>query len=107
MFIVNNEYWRIQFAPWGSQVLIRPNGELALGMCDSNTHTIYIADWLDSDTTRRVLCHEVTHAAMFSYGIRLTYDEEELVADIISTFGEEIISITNRVFHALKERFAA
>ena len=51
---------------------------------------------------KKVLCHEITHAAMFSYNIFLTLDQEELLADLIATYGEEIITITNRVFAKLK-----
>lgn len=40
----------------------------------------------------KVLCHELTHAAMFSYNINLTADQEELVADVIATYGTEIIT---------------
>ena len=38
-----------------------------LGCCDNNTKTIYIADGLSEDKFYKVLGHEVTHAAMFSY----------------------------------------
>ena len=38
---------------------------------------------------------------MFSYNIDLTIEQEELVADLISTYGEEIINVTNRIFTKL------
>ena len=44
----------------------------------------------------------MTHAAMFSYGVKLTYDQEELLADIISTYGKEIVMVTNKVFKKIK-----
>lgn len=47
---------------------------------------------------------KVTHAAMFSYGIDLSIEQEELFADLIATYGEEIIDITNALFKSLKER---
>ena len=47
---------------------------------------------------RKVLCHEVTHAAMFSYNVILDINQEELVADLIATYGSEIIAVTNRIF---------
>lgn len=52
---------------------------------------------------KRVLCHEITHAAMFSYKIELTIEQEELLADLIATYGQEIIDITNSIFNRLKE----
>lgn len=51
---------------------------------------------------KRVLCHEITHAAMFSYNVELTYEQEELLADLLATYGSEIISITNEIFKKLK-----
>ena len=42
---------------------------------------------------------------MFSYGVELTLEQEELLADLIATYGQEIISITNLLFKKLKERY--
>ena len=47
---------------------------------------------------KKVLCHEVTHAAMFSYHVTLDVAQEELIADLIATYGSEIIAVTNRIF---------
>lgn len=35
---------------------------------------------------------------MFSYNIDLSVEQEEIIADLISTYGEEIIYITNKIF---------
>lgn len=51
---------------------------------------------------KKVLCHEIVHAAMFSYNVDLTLEQEELVADLIATYGEEIIDITNQMFKKIK-----
>ena len=51
---------------------------------------------------KKVLCHEIVHAAMFSYGVSLSLDQEEIIADIIATYGEEIINVTNKVFKKLR-----
>ena len=53
---------------------------------------------------KKVLCHELTHAAMFSYNVELSLEQEELLADIIATYGEEIIQITNTLFYKIKGR---
>ena len=57
---------------------------------------------LDEQMLWKVLCHEITHAAMFSYNILLTIDQEELLADLVATYGYEIIEITNKVFSKIK-----
>ena len=71
-------------------------------MCDNLTKTIYLSQTLSNKLLKKVLCHELVHAAMFSYDILLTIDQEELIADIIATYGEEIINITNKVFKKLR-----
>ena len=85
-------------------VLKRPDGVFAVGVCDDPSKTIYISDNLDIDFTKKVLAHEITHAAMFSYDVYLTYEQEELVADLVATFGEEIIDITNFIFNQIRGR---
>lgn len=39
---------------------------------------------------------------MFSYNVNLTVDQEELLADLVATYGYEIIYITNEIFRKLK-----
>lgn len=41
---------------------------------------------------------------MFSYNVDLTLDQEELLADLIATYGQEIIEITNKMFQKIKQR---
>jgi len=51
---------------------------------------------------RKVLCHELTHAAMYSYDVAIPDPEEEMLADLVSTYGDEIISLTNMVSNKMK-----
>ena len=51
---------------------------------------------------KKVLCHELTHAAMFSYNVELSLQQEELLADLIATYGQEIVFKTNKLFNRLK-----
>jgi hypothetical protein len=41
------------------------------------------------------------HASMFAYDVILSFEEEELIAEIISIFGEEIIDITDIMFNKI------
>ena len=102
MFTINNIVWLLKFAPDYDSMLRRSDGSFAAGMCDNNTQTIYIDENLHGARLKKVLCHELSHAAMFSYGVDLTLEQEEIVADLIATYGEEIIHITNQLFHKLK-----
>ena len=103
MFIINNIYWKLAFVPPDFPLLQRVNGDFTIGACDNLTRTIYINQMLEGALLRKVLCHEITHAAMFSYNVDLSIEQEELIADLISTYGDEIIYITNKIFNKLNE----
>ena len=103
-FLINGQIWHLSIVPPTFPKLLTSSGNFTLGSCDNNTKTIYIADGLSDFKFRKVLCHELTHAAMFSYDVELTLDQEELLADIISTYGYEIVYITNKVFRKIKNR---
>ena len=47
---------------------------------------------------KKVLAHEITHAAMFSYGIEMSLEQEELFADLTASYGREIVCNTNLFF---------
>ena len=103
-FVINGLGWRVRIVPPTYPMLLTDKNTFTLGCCDNNTHTIYIADGLNESKFYKVLGHEMTHAAMFSYEVSLTYDQEELLADIISTYGKEIILVTNKVFRKIKNQ---
>ena len=98
MFKINGVDWEIKFASPNHPKLRRVNGSYALGSCDNSDKTIYINETVPLNKLKKVLCHEVTHAAMFSYHVELDLNQEELIADLIATYGPEIIGITNKIF---------
>ena len=102
MFLINNIYWKLAFVSPDFPLLQRESGEYSIGACDNLTRTIYINETLRDKLHKKVLCHEITHAAMFSYNVSLTPEQEELIADLISTYGEQIIYITNKIFTKLE-----
>lgn len=104
MFTINNETWDIALVAPEHPMLQRSDGSFTIGVCDDNKKVIFINDTLDNVLFKKVLCHELTHAAMFSYDVNLGIDEEEILADIIATYGEEIISITNMLFERIRGR---
>lgn len=102
MFNINGETWRIVFvSPYHPQ-LMRSDGSLTIGCCNDDTKTIYLDETLDAYMIKKVLTHEITHAAMFSYNVDLCPQQEELVAMLIDTYGHEIINTTNQFFNRLK-----
>lgn len=104
MFSINGIEWRLEFVLHDSDLLIRSDRSKTIGVTDNLTKTIYIDETLRGDLLKKVLCHELTHAAIFSYGVELDLMQEELLADLIATYGQEIISITNKIFERIKGR---
>ena len=101
MFLINNIYWKLTIVPPDFPLLRRMSGEYTVGACDNLTRTIYLSETLSGNFLKKVLCHEITHAAMFSYNVSLTIEQEEIIADIISTYGDQIVYVTNKVFNKL------
>ena len=103
MFNINGEDWRVLLVSPNHPSLLKSDGFYTIGVCDDNTKTIYINETLNDKYFKKVLCHEITHAAMFSYNIELNLEQEELLADLIATYGQEIIHITNLLFKRIQE----
>lgn len=104
-FIINGILWQVKQVPPTYPMLMTSSGNFTLGCCDNADKVIYIAKGLGWQKFKKVLCHEITHAAMFSYGIKLTIDQEELIADILSTYGDDVITVTNRVFKKIRDGY--
>ena len=102
MFNINGVEWQIAKTSFNHPKLFRSNGTLSIGACDHLTKTIYLNENLSGNKLKKVLCHEIVHAAMFSYNVDLTIEQEELVADLIATYGEEIIEVTNKIFKKIR-----
>ena len=103
MYKINGITWYMIRVRSDSHMLMRSDGSITVGMCDRETQTIYVSDALHGRFLRKVLLHEICHSAMFSYGIDMSVDQEELFCDLLSTYGDEIIAITDGVFKALSE----
>lgn len=104
MIKINGEEWGVLLVSPFHPELQRSDGEYTLGCCNDSTKTIYINETVNDFYLKKVLCHELTHAAMFSYDVYLSYDQEEIVADLIATYGQEIVDMTNVIFTRIKER---
>lgn len=104
MITINGEKWEVLLVSPIHPSLRRSDGAYTLGCCDDNDKTIYITNDIKDIYLKKVLCHELTHAAMFSYDVNLSYEQEELVADIIATYGAEIVHMANEIFIRLKEQ---
>ena len=99
---INGENWEILLVSPFDPLLHMRDHYYAIGVCDDNAKIIAINNELNDFYLKKVLCHELAHAAMFSYNVNLTHTQEELVADLIATYGQEIINNTNIVFQRIK-----
>lgn len=102
--LINGVVWAVIFVDPYDSNMYRSDGSLTIGMCDSRTRTIYLNNRLQGLMLKKVLCHELVHASMFSYSVYLTSDQEELVADLLATYGEEIVDKTNLIFSKLQKK---
>ena len=101
MFQINGETWFIKFVRPDCLIFRMPNDKYTIGVCEDKTKTIYLSNRLRGNLLKKVLCHELVHAAMFSYNVELDLEQEELLANLIATYGEEIIQKTNEIFRRL------
>lgn len=102
MFTINGERWWVVLVDPFDPALIMPNGDYAVGACNDSAKTIFISNLLHGEDFEKVLCHEIVHAAMFAYDVILDIAEEELLAEIVATFGEEIIDLTDVMFERIR-----
>ena len=86
----------------GHPALCRSRGDCSIGCCDDNAKCIYICDTLTKEMIRKVLYHELTHAAMFSYNVDLSYEQEEMLADMLATYGHEILYKANEIISRIE-----
>lgn len=107
LFEINGIKWELYFVDSMSEKLIREDESRTVGMTELDTNSVYIANNLSPEFEWKVICHEVVHCAMFSYNIYLTVQEEELIADLIATYGREIIEIADKIFSRLHRRWTA
>ena len=103
MYQINGKTWYIRLVQSNSPMLMRSDGSYTVGMCDRETQTIYISNLLKGKFLRKVLIHEICHSAMFSYGIDMSVEQEEMFCDLLATYGDEIIGIVDSMFKTLSE----
>lgn len=104
MLELNNVVWRVREVSPRHPALKNSDSSYTLGSCDNSNHTIYISEGLTDKKFKKVLCHEIVHAAMFSYDVKLSLMEEEYVADLIANYGGEILRKANQIFSDIRKR---
>ena len=100
--IINGVRWRVRLVSPAHPMLLTPWKTHALGVCDKVTQTICIDKTLHRTQLKQVLCHEIVHAFMYSYNIDLSYEEEEIVAELMSMYGNDILKQTNAIYNGIR-----
>lgn len=102
MIVINGETWRVRLVPSFHPSLVTDRGNLALGVCDDITRTICISNALSLYELKKVLLHEIVHAVMYSYDIPISDNIEEILAQIITNYGDEIIYLSDITYDKMK-----
>ena len=96
MVDINGETWRIVLVSPNHPILYH-NNIFTLGRCDDLKKIIFINQDINDQLFKKVLLHELIHAYIYSNNIKINKVSEEIVADLISICGEDIINITNEI----------
>lgn len=97
MLVINEIPWIVRFVNPSNKALRRSDGSLSVGCTDAGKQTIYLSDALRGDFMRKVLTHEMVHVVCFSYGILVDIDTEELIADFLATYGNEVMTVCESI----------
>ena len=81
MITINGVKWDIKLVSPLHTKLFRKNGSRSVGVCDNYTKTIYISWELDRKAIGKVLRHELVHAILFSYKVKIDLELEERLAN--------------------------
>lgn len=103
-FKINGIKWKVRVVSPEHPRLIRSNGSRTDGCCDRHAHSIYLNGYININKMQKVLYHEITHAAMFSYDIDLSLQQEELIADLLASYGKEIITTADNIFNRISKK---
>lgn len=102
MFYINGIKWNVCFVNCDNPILYDYiNNVFSVATTDLLTHTIYISNEIYGNFLYKVLKHEIYHCYEFS----MTYDfptyYEEIIADFIANYGEELIDIAQNVYEQI------
>lgn len=103
---IGDVWWDIRYVSPHDKRLMRSDGSYSVGVTDSVEQTIYISDMLSGKFLEKVMCHEIVHAYIFSYGIYIPLEEEERIADFVASYGKDIMDITDSVIAEIRRRYA-
>lgn len=102
---IHDELYTINFVDSKNDKLISPEDDrIHWGITRFEEKGIYIRDDLDEGTTKKILIHELVHAFVESYGFGQVDWDEEIVADFLEQYFQEIANIIEnyKIYRAAK-----
>lgn len=97
MIKINGVKWRVLLVPPFHPGLYKNGNIFALGCCDFSSQIIYISKDVRHKHLKKVICHELVHAIVFSYGIEMDAESEEIMANLIASHGQEILDMADKI----------
>lgn len=101
-FYLNGILWKVYYVPVSSPYLVDRTGNVRLATTDIRLHTIYIYKGLSGELLRKVIVHEIGHAAMASFALldelhmfvkpQYWIEAEEWVCNLLADYGMSILS---------------
>lgn len=92
---------------WDKDDLRREDGTVTFGVTDNRQMCIYVYAGLSDYMREKVLTHELVHAWIYSYGIMLSVQQEEMICSFIDTYGRSIIAQADQLLHGSSSTTAA
>lgn len=101
IFYINNIQWKVYYVSSNSHFLIDRTGTKCIATTDVKRKNIFIECNLSGEILKKALLHEITHAAMDSYGLledihkmishKNWFFFEEWICNFIFDYGLEIL----------------
>ena len=87
---INNYEYKIRIVKWNDRNLMMEDGKYHFGVTNFKDKEIYIANNLKAEAFMNTMIHELIHAYIDSYGLLQIKWDDEIVADFVSTYLENI-----------------
>lgn len=84
---------------WNKENLKREDGTITFGVTDNRQMCIYVYAGLSDYMREKVLTHELVHAWIYSYGIMLSVQQEEMICCFVDTYGRSIIAQADQLLY--------
>ena len=97
---INNFHYELIYVDEKDENLEIDNGDYRSGITDFRKKKIYIANNLNNDSYKYTLKHELTHAIIDSYGLLQIEWNDEIIADFMAIYSNELQELYKKVLES-------